>query len=91
MAAIDFIKIDRNSPTTAIHASLVIQTINAVRTAYDLVKRLEGIMNHNNDGTNFAAMEGLCGIPTGQGATVLAAVSGAIKDVDAKALTERIG
>jgi len=48
-------------------------------------------MNHNNDGTSFADMEVLFGLSVGTGATVLAAVVGAVRDVDAKALTERIG
>jgi hypothetical protein len=90
MAARDYIKIDRTT-TTAVHAQLLTSYIASVRSAYEMGKRISGIADHNNDGTNYADVETLFGLPTGTGAAVLALVTAAVKDSDAKALTERIG
>jgi hypothetical protein len=90
MAARDYIKIDRTT-ITAVHANLLTSYISSVRSAYEMGKRIVGISDHNNDGTNYTDVETLFGLPTGTGATVMALVAAAIKDADAKALTERVG
>lgn len=89
-AARDYIKIDRTA-ATAIHAAKLLNYIRTVRNAWELSKEIQGIMDHNNDGTNFADLEVSFGLPTGSGATVLALVAGSIADANAKNLTERVG
>lgn len=90
MPARDFIKVSVVQ-ATAPHSAMLRQYINAVRNAYDLAKRVQGIMEHNHDGVNYGDLEAMFGLPTGAGPTVVALVNGAIRDVDARALTERVG
>lgn len=90
MAARDYIKIDRAN-TTAIHASKLLNYIRVIRNAWELSKEIQGIMDHNNDGTNYSDLEGLFGLPVGSGATVQGLVAAALADVAAKNLTERVG
>jgi hypothetical protein len=86
----DFIKVDKTQ-SAAIKAQLLINYIEAVRNAYEMGKRVGAIMDHNNDGTNFADLETAFGLPTGTGSVVMGLVNAAIQDNAAKALTERVG
>lgn len=86
----DFIKVDRASATAA-HSGLLIQTVDAVRRALELVQRVEGIIAHNNDGTNYADVEVLFGLPVGSGQTVSTLVGASIQNAASKQFTERVG
>jgi hypothetical protein len=93
----DYIKIDRIT-STATHSTLMLQFVAQLRSAYETGQRVKAIMNHNHDGNDFAALEALFGIPSGQGQTVFDLVNGAVGSMegsfqvdDAKELTERVG
>jgi hypothetical protein len=93
----DFIKIDRTT-VTATHASLLLDYVRQLRTAYDLGVRVKAVMDHNQDGTSFTDIEVLFGLPTGQGQAVydlvngsVGAMDGTFQAADAKNLTERVG
>lgn len=93
----DFIKVDRTT-TTATHAQLLLSYVNTLRSAYEIGKRIKDIMGHNNDGTDFAPIEGLFGLPSTKGQTVFDLVNGSVGSMegtfqvaDAKNITERVG
>jgi hypothetical protein len=93
----DFIKIDIHA-ITATHAPELIRLKNVLREAYSQGKKVQGVMNHNHDGTTFTDIEVLFGLPTGTGQTVFDLVNGAVGSMeglfqvsDAKNLTERVG
>ena len=93
----DFIKIDRVT-VTATHAELLLRYIRGLRGAYELGREVLGIMVHNNDGSNFADIETLFGLPAGKGQIVFDLVNGSIGSMegtfqvsDAKNITERVG
>lgn len=93
----DFIKID-TSTTTATHASELLQFKNVLRDAYQRGKKIIAVMGHNNDGSNFADIEALFGLPAGKGQAVFNLVNGAVgsmeatfQTADAKNLTETLG
>ena len=95
--AIDFIAIDRNV-STATYASEILQFKNKLKEAYQQGKYLLTVMGHNNDGTNFAPIETLFGIPTGSGNTVYDLLNGTIGSMegtfqvsDAKTFIEKVG
>jgi hypothetical protein len=94
---IDFIQIDM-STTTATQAALLKSYITTLRQAYELGTRVKGVMEHNHDGTNFAGIETLFGLPNGKGNIVFDLVNGSIGSMegnfqvdDAKEITERVG
>jgi hypothetical protein len=93
----DFIKIDATQ-SAATQAGLLKQYVSALRNAYNLGKQTIAIMGHNNDGTDFTAIEALFGLPTAQGQTVFNLVNGSIGSMegtfqvsDAKTITEQVG
>lgn len=96
--AIDFIKIDRSQPATSSQAGLLIDYKDTLRRAYELGKRVLGVMNHNNDGTNWTYIEALFGVPAGKGQAVydlmngsVGSMEGSFQTADAKNLTETLG
>ena len=93
----DFIKVDTRT-VTATHASLLVKYVRELREAYETGKHILGIMNHNNDGSNWADIEGLFGLPAGKGQTVydlmngsIGSMEGSFQVADAKNLTETVG
>jgi hypothetical protein len=66
MAARDYIKIDRTN-TTATQSGLLLNYIAAVRNAYELGKKIQGIMDHSNDAVVWTDVEALFGLPAGAG------------------------
>lgn len=93
----DFIKLTRDV-TTATHVQKMLNYRNVLRDAYEQGKEILAVMNHNHNGSDFAALETLYGIPTGQGQTVFDMVNGSVgsmegnfQTADAKNLTERVG
>lgn len=93
----DFIKIDTTT-VTATQAQELRQFKEVLRDAYERGKKILAVMGHNNDGSNFADIEALYGLPAAKGQTVFNLVNGAIgsmegnfQTADAKNLTESIG
>jgi hypothetical protein len=93
----NFIKIDTTIVTATKARDLVNFVLN-LRTAYELGSRVREMMDHNNDGTNFADIEALFGLSAGQGQTVynmivncIGSLNGNIQSNDGKQLTERVG
>lgn len=95
--AIDYIKVTRSSPNTP-GADLLLQYTAVLRQAYELGTRCLGIMNHNNDGSDWTALEAVFGLPAGKGQTVYNLINGSVgsmagvfQTADAKNLTETLG
>jgi hypothetical protein len=93
----DFIKINRTD-TAATQASLLLNYVSTLRSAYELGKRVKDIMGHNNDGSDFTDIVALFGLPTGKGQIVFDLVNGSVGSMegsfqvdDAKEITERLG
>jgi DNA gyrase/topoisomerase IV subunit A len=93
----NFIKVE-TGVTTATKARDLVNFVLNLRTAFELGTRVREIMDHNNDGTNFADLEALFGLPTGQGQTVynmvincIGSLNGTVTSNDGKQLTERVG
>jgi hypothetical protein len=93
----DFIKVDQ-SVSTATHANLILRYARTLREAYELGKHTKAIMDHNQDGSNFADIEGLFGLPAGKGQVVydlingsVGSLEGAFQTADGKNLTETLG
>lgn len=93
----DFIKVDRVTPS-ATHAGVLLNYINTLRTAYDLGRRCRDIMTRNNDGSNFADIESLFGVPATKGQAVFDLVNGSVGAMegsfqvdDAKEIIDRVG
>ena len=93
----DFIKID-TTISGATHAGLLRAYVQQLRTAYETGLRIRAIMNHNNDGADFAPIASLFGLPDGSGQTVFDLVNGSIGSMegtfqvaDAKTITEKVG
>jgi hypothetical protein len=93
----DFIKIDTTA-AGATHAGLLRAYVQQLRSAYEQGQRVRAIMTHNNDGANFADIEGLFGLPAGKGQAIFDLVNGSIGAMegtfqvdDAKVLTEKVG
>lgn len=93
----DFIKINRTD-ATATQAAALLSFVASLRIAYEQGNRVRDVMIHNNDGSNFADIEALFGLPVGKGQTVFDLVNGAIGSMtgtfqvdDAKEITERVG
>ena len=91
--AIDFINVNLASP----QGRALVDYARQLRVAYDQGKRILGIMAHNNDGTNFTAIETLYGLAPGMGTVVFDLVNGSVGSMeglfmvdDAKEITERI-
>ncbi len=94
--AIDFIKVTPANTTP--HASLLLQYVSTLRSAYELGVRVKAIMGHMNDGSNFTQIVTEFGLPNGQGQTIfdlingsVGSMEGAFQTADAKNLTERVG
>src|SRR5262245_64996144 len=92
----DFIRIDRTT-TTATQANLLLDYVAQMRRAYELGVKIKAIMDHNNDGTSFADIEVLFGIPDGKGQTVYDLMNGSVVSMqgtfqtsDAKNITETL-
>lgn len=93
----DFIRIDTVT-TSATHSRLLLAYKDALRDAYQKGKYILGIMNHNQDGSNFGDIEGLFGLPTGKGQTVydlingsIGAMEGTFQNSNGRDLTETLG
>lgn len=93
----DFIKVD-TATTTATHAADLKAFVSVLRDAYQRGKKIIAVMGHNNDGSNFADIEALFGLPAGKGQTVFNLVNGAVGSMegtfqvaDAKNITETLG
>lgn len=84
--------------TTAPFASKLILLSRSLRDTIDLLDEVKTIMDHNNDGTTFTAIETLFGLPTGKGQTVYdlcngtsQAIAGTAQNSNALALINRVG
>ena len=93
----DYIRVD-STTTTATQAADLKAFVSVLRDAYQRGKKIIAIMGHNNDGSNFADIEALYGLPAGKGQAVFDLVNGAVGSMegtfqvdDAKELTERVG
>lgn len=93
----DFIKVN-TMVTTATQAQELLQFKNQLRDAYQRGKKILAVMSHNQDGSDFADIEALFGLPTGKGQTVFDLVNGAVGSMegafqvaDAKNITETLG
>lgn len=93
----DFIRVD-TSLTTAKFASDLVAFKEAVRDVLQRGAKIKGIMDRNYQGNDYAACEGLFGLPQNQGATVygliggvLRALHGAAQNADAMTLIDRVG
>jgi hypothetical protein len=93
----DFIKIALDV-TTATHARALKNFVQQFREAYEQGVAVKSILDHNTDGSNYADIEALFGVPAGQGQTVynlvagaVGAMSGTVQSGDGKTLTERVG
>lgn len=92
--AIDYIKINNSAP----QAGLLRSYISAQRQAFNLGVQVRAMMTHNNDGTDFGAIETLFGVDLGKGQTVFDLINGAVGSMvgdfqtdDAKQITEQVG
>jgi hypothetical protein len=95
--ASDFIPIDATK-AGATQANVLKSYIQTLRTAYELGGRVKGIMDHNQDGTVWTALEALFGLPAGKGQTVynlvngsVGAMEGTFQNDDSKQITEQVG
>ncbi len=90
---IDFIKVDPGLSTQK-YAGDLISAIGSLRSAWNSIKRIKEIMDHNTDGADFAPVATLFGLPTGNGDEVYNLVAGALAsldDADPQALISRVG
>lgn len=91
---IDFIPIDPNI-VTAKYANDLIAFVRGLRTVIDAIDKVNGIIAHNNDGANnYADVEKLFGLPTGQGklvANTLTTVQGQIDNPTTRGVIDRLG
>jgi hypothetical protein len=95
--AIEFIKIDVQAQGAS-QANTLKQWIDILRSAYEIGERIQAKMNNMHDGTNFAMLEQMHGLPAGEGQTVFDLVNGTIGSMegrfqvaDAKTITETVG
>jgi hypothetical protein len=95
--AIDYIKIDTGS-AGATQAIVLRSFVQALRASYEQGVKVKAVMDHNQDGANWTALEALFGLPATKGQVVYDMVNGAIgamegtfQTPDAKNLTERVG
>lgn len=93
----DFIRIN-SSDVNATKAGKLLQYVNELRRALETGEHILGIMNHNNDGQEWADIEALFGIPEGQGQVVYNLMNGSVgslkglfQTADGKNLTETVG
>jgi hypothetical protein len=93
----NYIKVDTNN-TLATRAGELAQFCKNLRQTYELGIRIRDIMDHMNDGTNFADVELHFGLATGNGQTVynmvkntVDSLEGDILSNDGKQMSERVG
>lgn len=72
--ALDFIKID---PTSSRGTSLR-NAISVLRQAEELLQRELDVMNHNQNGTDWTAIEALYGLAVGKGQPVFTLLNGTV-------------
>lgn len=94
---VDFIHPD-TTVTTAPFAGKLVSLTRQLRDTIDLLDEVKTIMDHNNNGVAFTAIETLFGLPTGQGQTVydlcngsMQAISGTAQNSNALSLINRVG
>lgn len=95
--AIDFIQVAKTQ-SSATQAPLLLNYIAALRLAYELGVRTKAIMDHNQNGVSWTALETIFGVPTGKGQTVYNFVNGSVgamvgtfQNADSKNLPETVG
>lgn len=93
----DFIRIDVSITTQKYGPDLMLFIAN-FRSAVELGNRLKDILDHNTDGTNYADIEVLFGLPAGNGDEIynlvsgaLAALKGTAQSTDGLTLMARVG
>lgn len=87
----DYIRID-TSIATATQASSLKTMVSALRSAIEAVDNAVGIMSHNNDGTNFADVEALYGLPSGSGQLVTTTLASVQTNLaTARTVVQRLG
>jgi hypothetical protein len=90
---IDFIKIDPGQAGQKFANELILG-IRDLRRSWDRMKAIKEIMDHNTDGSDFASVATLFGLPTGNGDEVYNLVAGtlaSLDDADPQALLSRVG
>jgi hypothetical protein len=94
---VDFIHPD-TTVTTAPFAGKLVSLTRQLRDAIDLLDEVKTIMDHNNDGTTFTAIETLFGLASGKGQTVydlcngsMQAISGTAQNSNTLSLINRVG
>ena len=97
MPANDYIKIDTTT-TTATEAQILKSAIKQLQAASEQLTAVLNKMNHTSNGTVWTSMEGLYGLPAGQGQAVydlvngsIGAFNGTMQNNNAKTLIERVG
>lgn len=93
----DFITINQTLATAKYSGELK-RFVETVREVLDLGQKVKGVMDHNTDGSNYADIEALFGLPTDNGdevynlvAGTLGALMGTVQSADALTLIDRIG
>lgn len=72
--ALDYIKIDISSPRGASLKNAIL----VLRQAEELLQRELDVMNHNQNGTDWTALEALYGLAAGKGQPVFTLVNGTV-------------
>ena len=96
--ASDYIAINTAQPSMAPQAALLKAYVTQLRNAYNSGKHILGLMGHMHDGTDFAGLETVFGLPAGEGQVVFDLVNGSIGSMeglfmvdDARTITEKVG
>lgn len=93
----NYIKVDTNN-TLATRANELARFCRELRSTYELGIRIRDVMDHMNDGTNFADIETHFGLAAGNGQTVFNMVKNTVDSLegdilsnDGKQMSERVG
>jgi hypothetical protein len=77
----DLIYVD-NTVTTAVYANELKNAVEAVRTAREKIKKIQGWMVHSFAGSDYSTVETRFGIATGLGDDVFLLIDGSLQAMD---------